>query len=726
MTRPSHRFPARLAAIPMLSLALATSLVAQGSVMLYENSSFGGSSAAINLSTWGRNAPVPLAAYSFNDKATSLTWNLQTNTAVTFYENSDGSGAQWHISRNAARVGTNANIGATYNDTWSAFSWQLDDPSIGGTVTLYENSSFGGIQKRLPLSSYLEGGLHQLYGFDDKATGIAWDLQPNVVVTFYENSNGTGREYTLTHQQQSGSLSAVPSYYNDKFSSFRWRTVDPQQGWVRLFTDAGLSGYQLTRYVSETGFGATSLGALSMNDQVDSVQWGLPLGTTILLYDHDPKGGACYSLTGGGSRGFANSNVFHDRISVFEVFDGDVDACLADRTAPYDQNCSLSAHNAHVAPGYGWLVWNQDLVVIDQLDYGARTLQLDTAINGGTIYMVHGSWTATIAARLPGTTPTTLHDMLLEIDAWMTAHPREVLTLIFENHDGAELGDYLLDVSPIKDEIHVQGRGTWPTPRQLIQSGKRYVVFEMGSSPRSGRINWQYDCSVENDYGAWGSTSERAESQPIDATWRGLFYMNNISPVPPSLWPAVPPTTPNTFGNLVSLMAAFPQFPNQVGVDRIREGGEGGADAVRYANTALRAFHQNRASFAQFGFGNCGLRALYSNARPVLGTTLPLRIDNLGSNPAFEFMIYGASDQVAGPLSLPFLLPPSLGGGCRLRVSNDVVFPCGLFYPLAVGVTLPLDPVLNGVDAFFQSVGIDSVTGELVMSNGGRAHLGLF
>ena len=725
MTTPHSLKTSRFLTMLLLAFALVASATSQGLVVLHEHANLGGQGASLPLAAWPKNGPLPLSGWNFDDKATSLHWNLLPNTTVTFYEHSDGSGAQWHIGRNDPRVGINNNIGPTYNDTWSAWSWQIDDPSIAGTVTLYENSSYGGISKRLPLSSYSENLLHALAGYGDMATSIVWDLQPNVIVTFYEHSNGTGREWTLTHQQASGSISAVHPNYNDKFSSFRWHTVDPSQGWMRLFTDSGFSGYQLTRYVSLVGFGETSLSSIGMNDQVDSFTWGVPIGTTIMLYDHNPKGGASYSLTGNGVRDVSNSTIFHDKISVIDVLDGDFSAELADRNKPYDENCYLSSHNAHVAPAHGWLVWNQDLVVHDQLDYGARALQLDTQLNNGTIHLVHGSWTATLAQRLPGTTPQTLQSMLQYIKIWMDAHPREILTLIFENHDGAELGDYLLDVSPIKNEIHVQKRGSWLTPNELIAMGKRYVVFETASSPASGRIPWQYDFSVENDFTSWNNTSERFNSLPIDSKGRGVFYMNNINPQPPSTW--LPGTTPNDFVSLVNLMSAFPQFPNFVGIDRIREGGQGGADAVRYANTSLRALYQNRATFASFAPLNCGTRWLSASNRPTLGSSLNLTVDQLlVGNPAFEFMIYGSSDESIGALPLPMLLPPSFGSGCTLRVANNLIFSVGFGgYPITVPVAIPLSMSLNGYDAFFQSLGLDSVTGDFVMSNGARAHLGL-
>lgn len=704
-----------------LSLA-ATSTAQISTVSLFENSLFGGAQVNIVLDTLPSHVPISLATFGFEDKATSLQWSLQPNIAVTFYEDSDGSGAQWTIAYNDVRNGFNTNIGPAQNDTWSAVSWQFDDPTITGTVTLYEDSSFGGVDNRLALSNFQENLVHSLYGFEDETTSLTWNLEPNVIVTFYEHANGTGREYTINHTTAFGNTGVLTPNYNDKFSSFRWHTIDPSHGWMHFYTDPGFGGYKLTRYISLTGLGTNSFGVVGYNDQIDCVQWNIPIGTTVLLYDHNPKGGACYSLTGSGQRDIS-STVLHDRLSVYEVLDGDFSADMADRNRPYDENCYLSSHNAHVAPGHGWIVFNQDMTVRDQLYYGARTLQLDTLLVGGEIFLVHGSLAATIAQRVPGTTPDKLGDMLSYIDLWMSNHPREVLTLIFENWDGTELGDYLLDSSPIKDQIHVQQQGSWPTLNELVAAGKRYVIFDTKSSPRSSRIPWQWDYGVENDYSSWNNTNARSESLPINGQNRGLFYMNNINALPPSLWP--PGTTPNDFGSLINLMAAFPQFPNYVGVDRIREGGQGGADATRYANTNLNAFFANRASFAKFGPANCGGRFLYANNRPIIGSSLSLSLDKAGGNNAFEFLLYGTSDVQAGATPLPVLLPPNFGTGCRLRVSGEIAIGLGLVsYPHNMSVALPANTALIGTDGYFQTLGIDVVTGEFVLSDGGRAHIG--
>ena len=696
--------------------------LAQGSVNLFENAWFAGQAWPIPLQPFAqaRNQPLRLSS-TLNDKVSSLQWALDPNISVTFYEHPDGSGERYHIAYDAPRIGSDGYVGAVHNDRFSALSWQLDDPGLGGTVTVHEHPGLTGEWHRLPLSSYDEGALHPLFGIEDEVSSVQWDIQPNVVVTFYEHADGSGREYSIRHDAaRVGTVAALPGNYNDKFSSWRWRYVDPSQGWLKCWTDANYTGYQWTRYVSETGFTSLSLPALGINDQIDSFRWSLPIGTTILLYDKAPAGGACYSLTGTGQRDVRQSNVFHDKISTVQVVSGDLCADGADRNRAYDRNTYLASHNAHCNPPSGWTVWNQDLSVISQLDYGARCLQLDTQVNNGVIHLVHGSWTATLAQRLPGTTPQTLHNLLGQIEVWMSAHPREVLTLVFENHDGVELADYLLNQSPIKNKLHLQERGSWPSINELLAQGKRYVIWNMRA--QAPGLPWQYSYCVENDYGGFGSVNPRSESQPIDRLSRSLFFMNNISPIPPSLWP--PFTTPNTSNALANLGAQFTQAPNFIGVDRIREGGEGGLDYARFCNVIQWPARESEASAAEFGSFTCGARRLQAITRPLLGTTLQMEASQVLPGPsAVEFLIYGASDVSLGGLPLPFALP--LEPSCTVRVSAEIIVGiAGVGQVLPVPVALPNTPALIGAPAFFQTIGYEPSNDEFVMSNGMRVRLG--
>jgi len=717
-----HHTPATLCLLGACALfAPSGQASAQGLVTLYEHASFGGSVQPLPLQAFAALRNLPVALGAFNDETTSLTWNLAPNVSVTLYENTDGSGRQYRIAHNAVRVGFVPNVGSTYNDSFSSFSWQLDDPSVHGTVTLHQDAGLAGLEKRLPLSSYDEGVVHKLFGYEDEATSLDWDLAPDIVVTFYENDDGTGREYTIRHDwARNGNVGVLASRYNDKFSSWRWDYVDPSEGWIKLWTDANYAGYQLTRYVSETGTGTINFGQLGMNDQVDSFRWDLPPNRTMLLYDKNPVGGACYSLTGAGQRDVRQSPVFHDKISNLVIVDGDYSADLADRNRPYDRNTYLASHNAHCAPALGWLTWNQDLRPVDQLDYGARCMQLDTLTNNGQIYLVHGTWTETLLQR-GGLLPQTLQVYLNVLEGWMNDHPREVLTLIFENHDGQELADYLLNQSPIKDKLHLQERGTWPSINELLAQGKRYVIFNMQT--QANGLPWQYQYCVENEYSSWFNSAPRSESAPINRRTRNLFFMNNINALPPNLWP--PGTTPNDFGSLVNLGNTFSQIPNFIGVDRIREGGEGAADYARYCNSARWLLAQNEATFASFGPLTCGGRLLEGLNRPLLGSTLLMQQSNLSMGPnAYEFLIYGESDVSYGGLPLPFAMPLELG--CTVRVSPDIIVPIsGFGAQLNFGVSLPATPALNGRDAFFQTIGYEPTADEFVMSNGTRARLGL-
>lgn len=712
---------APLAALLLGASAVLPSAAAQLPVVtLYENSFFGGQSLPILLSPPLQNVPFGLG--SLSDETTSISWaDLPPMVRVLFWEDQDGGSVLFEIQADDPRTGFSTNVGPVANDRISAVSWELVDPSAAGTINLFNDPGLAGEQRLLPLSSYGEGEVHELFGLNDQVESLMWSLMPNEVVTFFENADGTGREYTVTHDQdRNGSVTILPDEYRDRFSSFRWDVIDPSQGFVRMFTDSQLDGFQLTRYVSETGFGV--FGLPGYEDQIDSVSWDLPDDTTIWLRD----GGACLALTGEDARSLSNSAIWSDSINTFEVQPGDLCADGSDRNRAYDQNTYLSANNAHASDAAGWNVqFYQDLSVFSQLEYGVRTLKIQTLLHiDGQIYLVNESFARSATQR--GSLPTLLDPLLIQVRTWLDANPREVVTLIFDHQGGDELGVELTQFSTIRDFIHLQQRATWPTLNELIDSGKRLVVFENESAPSSPALNQQHEFMVVNSELAFGQTSRRPGSEPIDEARRSLFYLNNISPLVPSLW--APGVAFNVLSTLNALAGSFVQIPNYIAVDRITEAGEGAADAVRSVNLAQWPFLDQagiRASFASFGPLTCGQRRLAATNRPVAGMTLNLELVAEGA-PALGAgaFLFGFSDLlISGAPVLP-LEAGTAGVSCLLRTSGEVSvpFPGGLSSPMSFQIPLPSAPGLIGLALFIQTAELSG--GELALSTLGRARIG--
>ncbi len=584
-----------------------------------------------------------------------------------------------------------------------------DTASSQGTITLYDNSSYGGANITLPLLAHLDGVLQPIPGgLEDRVTSLRWNLSTNVIVKFFENRDGTGREFSVRHDQaRVGGDSNVGSYYNDKFSSFRFTVVDPSQGWVRFHTNANFGGYEFMRYVSQTGFTIQSLRDRGYNDQVDSIRWSLPRGTTIMCFDEDPAGGRALPLLGTGAVSDLNnsfSGLHHDKFSTFAVMRGELTATFADRNAPIDRVCQLSSHNAHVSTAHGWSVWyNQTMPLLEQLDYGARVLQLDVREENNALYLTHGSWSASIAQRA-GLTPELLAPALDALHTWLSVHSREVIFLVFENYTGAELTN-ALRASRLGGMLYRPNGLHWPSINQLADAGRRVVVLDSSSS--TGEL-YEWDWEVQNDYSSFGSTAARSESDPIDGLHRSLFLMNHISgSSTPTIWFGI---SPNTRGALVDLARQFPQPPNFVNIDGISMADHGGLEACREINDRMWRVPQPRATSYAFHAG-CG-STLESTTRPALGRTWTLNATDA------DWLLFGLSDTSNNGAPLPMSLQPL--STCLLRAAPMDAIPVGANHTFSLPI--PNDSRLVGGTLYGQA--LEFVPGNIYLSNGVAGRIG--
>ncbi|KII84963.1 hypothetical protein PLICRDRAFT_349496 [Plicaturopsis crispa FD-325 SS-3] len=123
------------------------------------------------------------------------------------------------------------------------------------------------------------------------------------------------------------------------------------------------------------------------------------------------------------------------------------------------------------------LARDQEVNITQQLNLGVRLLQAQAHNHSDTINFCHTS-----CALFNGGT---VADYLAEVKTWLDANPNEVLTLLFTNPDGASLPGqwdpafksagidamaYVPPSTPMK-------QSDWPTLGELINSGKRVVVF---------------------------------------------------------------------------------------------------------------------------------------------------------------------------------------------------------------------------------------------------------
>ncbi|KAF8067758.1 PLC-like phosphodiesterase [Lyophyllum atratum] len=150
----------------------------------------------------------------------------------------------------------------------------------------------------------------------------------------------------------------------------------------------------------------------------------------------------------------------------------------------------LGAHNSFASSANPFaLARTQEVDVAAQLKLGARMLQGQGHMKDGKLHFCH-----TTCGLFDGGT---VEDYLKRVKTFLDANPNEVLTFIFTNPEGASVPDvwkpafdnagitplaYVPPSRPVK-------RNDWPTLGQLIDQGKRVVVFlDAGADGSAGGV----------------------------------------------------------------------------------------------------------------------------------------------------------------------------------------------------------------------------------------------
>lgn len=130
----------------------------------------------------------------------------------------------------------------------------------------------------------------------------------------------------------------------------------------------------------------------------------------------------------------------------------------------------------------GWLPPNQPYGLTRQLEDGVRALMLDTWYWEGEPALCH-------AACELGTQP--LAEGLGEVQAFLDAHPAEVVVILFEDYITAE------DTVRVATEVGLSARaitppadGDWPTLAELVAADRRILLMAQGGG---GAADWYVD-----------------------------------------------------------------------------------------------------------------------------------------------------------------------------------------------------------------------------------------
>ncbi|KAL6143639.1 hypothetical protein ACLB2K_054334 [Fragaria x ananassa] len=219
---------------------------------------------------------------------------------------------------------------------------------------------------------------------------------------------------------------------------------------------------------------------------------------------------------------------------------------LLNNSLPFNKYAFLTTHNAYAIDGEPShtgiprvTFTNQEDTVTQQLNNGVRALMLDTYDFDDDVWLCHSfkgkchDYTAFEPAL----------DTLNEIQAFLSANPGEIVTLILEDYveapngltnvfKAAGLMKYWFPVSNMP-----KSGQDWPLVSDMVAKNQRLLVFtSKQEKEQSEGIAYQWNYMVENQYGndgmKAGSCSNRGESSPLNDKTKSLVLVNYFGTVP--------------------------------------------------------------------------------------------------------------------------------------------------------------------------------------------------
>ncbi|MEW1612730.1 MULTISPECIES: hypothetical protein [unclassified Streptomyces] len=220
----------------------------------------------------------------------------------------------------------------------------------------------------------------------------------------------------------------------------------------------------------------------------------------------------------------------------------------------YDEVAHLTAHNAMSTTADRFIGPLQDPDITTQLDTGVRALQLDTyrwenprdvaarlddpeftpeqrrlisaAIDRANppregLWLCHSVCRAGAVELVPA---------LADIGAWLRAHPDEIVTLIVQDDIGAQETEEAFRRAGLDDLLHTPSEDPdepWPTLEEMIDSGRRLVVFaEKAGGPAPWYRNF-YRYAMETPF-AFRSPEVMSCEPNRGGTGKRLFLLNHF------------------------------------------------------------------------------------------------------------------------------------------------------------------------------------------------------
>lgn len=163
---------------------------------------------------------------------------------------------------------------------------------------------------------------------------------------------------------------------------------------------------------------------------------------------------------------------------------------LCDR--PLDRVTLPGTHNSMSNADAGWIAPNQQHGLTRQLEDGVRAMMLDTYEWDGGLWLCHGYCEL-------GAQP--LAEGLGELEAYLAAHPREVLVVIFQDGVPVEPSVAALEASGLADRVWTWDRAApMPTLGALIDADQRLILSAESSGPPPGWYHHAWDLFTDTPY----------------------------------------------------------------------------------------------------------------------------------------------------------------------------------------------------------------------------------
>jgi len=194
------------------------------------------------------------------------------------------------------------------------------------------------------------------------------------------------------------------------------------------------------------------------------------------------------------------------------------DAALCERR--FDEVAFPCTHNAFAAyeEGFAPINGNQNHGVAQQLEDGVRCMMLDVQDDADETVLCHGPCSLGRLNHL---------ELLLEISAFLDAHPDEVLTIIYQDDIAAERIVVDLEDSGLAAKVYTHAPGDgWPTLAAMIDADTRLLVTAENGGPPPPYYHHVWDLTWDTPY-TFHSIDEFNCSLNRGATSNDLFLVNH-------------------------------------------------------------------------------------------------------------------------------------------------------------------------------------------------------